>query len=110
MHLPFRVRKLLHAAPATGLLLLSEDVAELLALCAGLGTGEGGWPPVHAVPGAFLVKLEGAAPQVVPGVVRLRCLAPDLYLPVDAELEPALLEDEAAGLARGRGLVLLPGG
>jgi len=44
------------------------------------------------------------------GVIRLRSLGDNLLLPADAELVPALLEDEAAALGRQRGLVFLPGG
>src|SRR5437763_8925518 len=120
MRVPFRLRKTSRAAPATGLLLLSEDVADLLALCARLGPGRdgpggdasgvGALPPVYPVPGGFLVQPRGAVPPALPGVVRLRGLVPNLYLPVDSALVPGLLEDEAAGLVRGRGLVFLPGG
>ena len=46
----------------------------------------------------------------MPGATRLRELATDLFIPVDAELVPSLLDDEAAGLVRDGGLVLLPGG
>src|SRR5947209_1453811 len=120
MQVPFRLRKTSRAAPAAGLLLLSEDVADLLALCARLGPGgagaggtsggPGALPPVYPVPGGFVVQPRGAVPAALPGVVRLHTLAPNLYLPVDSELVPGLLADEAAGLVRGRGLVFLPGG
>src|SRR5207248_6360372 len=45
----------------------------------------------------------------LPGAVRLRRLAADLFIPIDADLSPALLPDEAAALTRDRGLVVLPG-
>jgi tetratricopeptide (TPR) repeat protein len=45
----------------------------------------------------------------VAGVIRLRGLADNLLLPVDADLVPSLLPDEAEGLVRRRGLVFLPG-
>jgi hypothetical protein len=45
-----------------------------------------------------------------PAAIRLRALADNLFLPVDAVLEPTLLDDEAAALVRDRGLVFLPGG
>src|SRR5205807_1042339 len=67
-------------------------------------------PPIHRVAGGFLLKLgEGPGPPPA-GPIRLRELAEDLYLPVDADLVPALLDDEAEGLTRDRGLVFLPGG
>src|SRR5262249_34495184 len=50
------------------------------------------------------------AVTVPAGVIRLRALAGDLLLPVDADLVPPLLDDEAAALARQRGLVFLPDG
>jgi tetratricopeptide (TPR) repeat protein len=37
-------------------------------------------------------------------------LAENLFIPVDAELVPALLDDEAEGLTKDRGLVFLPDG
>ncbi len=117
MKVPFQLRKAAEAAPAAGLLLLSESVADLLALCVAAGTirpghpevEAGALPPVHAVPGGFLVKLARPAERAFPGVLRLRRLAADLFLPADAELTPALLDEEAAGLVRQRGLVFLPG-
>jgi hypothetical protein len=89
-------------------LLLSERAGELLSLVASLRATE--WPPVYAVPGGFLVK--GASPPgpVAAPTVRLRALADNLFIPADAELEPALLADEAAGLVRERGLVFIAGG
>ncbi|WP_197446988.1 tetratricopeptide repeat protein [Tautonia plasticadhaerens] len=47
---------------------------------------------------------------MAPGTIRLRRLGRGLFVPVDADLVPALLEDEVEGLTRGRGLVFLPGG
>jgi hypothetical protein len=117
MKVPFQLRKASAVAPAAGLLLLSESVADLLALCAAAGAErpahpeaeEGALPPVHAVPGGFLVKLARPTSRAFPGALRLRRLAADLYLPADAALVPALLDEEAAGLVRQRGLVFLPG-
>jgi tetratricopeptide (TPR) repeat protein len=117
MKVPYQLRKATEAAPAAGLLLLSESVADLLALCAAAGAGRpghpeaeaGALPPVHSVPGGFLVKRARPADRAFPGALRLRRLAPDLFLPADAELVPALLDEEAAGLVRQRGLVFLPG-
>ncbi len=117
MKVPFQLRKATEAAPAAGLLLLSESLADLLALCAAAGSARpghpeaeaGALPPVHALPGGFLVKLPRATERAFPGALRLRRLAADLFLPSDAELVPALLDEEAAGLVRQRGLVFLPG-
>ena len=108
MKVPFRIRKVVESAPATGLLLWSDDSAELLALLAALDADP--LPPVFAVAGGYLVKLAAQARCAFPSVTRLRRLADDLFLPVDAVLLPALFNDEAEGLVRKRGLVFLPGG
>ncbi len=136
MKVPFHLRKAAAAADVAGLLLPSADVRELLAICAALGPPGGGaregaaLPPVYAVPDGFLIKVWGRFPTcllpsqapkagwkpgprlvaALPGTIRLRRLAADLFLPVDADLVPALLEDEAAALVRDRGLVFLSGG
>ncbi len=108
MKVPFRLRRSAEVAQADGLLLLSQDVAELLRLCDAMGGAA--LPLAFAVAGGFLVKLARPAAGPFPGALRLRALAPDLFVPVDAELVPALLDDERAALVRDRGLVLLPGG
>jgi tetratricopeptide (TPR) repeat protein len=90
------------------LLFPARDVAAVLALCARLGLDPFG--RVYDVAGGFLVRLDEPTPRAFPGVVRLRSLARNLFLPVDADLVPALLDDEAEGLTRTRGLVILPGG
>jgi hypothetical protein len=105
MKMPFRLRKTsCHPADA---LLVPPSAGDLLRLCAALG---GAWPAVHAVPGGFVVKLARPLEAAVPGAVRLRALGPDLLVPADGELEPALLPDEAQALGRDGGLVFLPGG
>ncbi len=108
MQVPFRLRKNVASTAATGLLLPSADTNGLLALLASLGADP--LPPVFAVGAGYLVKLAVPSERAVPGVVRLRSLAADLFLPVDAELLPTLFDDEAAALVRERGLVFLPGG
>ena len=60
--------------------------------------------------GGFLIRLDDPTARAFPGTVRLRSLAENLFLPIDADLVPALLDDEAEGLTRLRGLVVLPGG
>jgi hypothetical protein len=67
-------------------------------------------PPVHAVADGFLVIPQQPIANIPVGVIALRRLAPNLYVPIDATLVPALLDDEATGLTRERGLVFLPGG
>ncbi len=83
-------------------------MSALLAVCTRLGLDPSG--RVHDVAGGFLLKLDRPPTVPIPGATRLRALATDFYLPVDAVLVPALLDDEAAGLVRDGGLVFLPGG
>jgi tetratricopeptide (TPR) repeat protein len=108
MKVPYRLRKLPAAEPATALLLPEADAEAVLQLCARAGTDP--LPDVFAVAGGFLVKLRRPTSAAFPGAIRLRGLAENLLLPVDASLVPALHADEAAALVRDRGLVFLPGG
>jgi tetratricopeptide (TPR) repeat protein len=108
MKVPFRLRKLPAAEPAAALMLPAPDVDAVLALCARAGTDPP--PDVFAVADGFLVKLRRPTTAAFPGAVRLRGLAENLLLPVDAGLVPALHADEASALVRDRGLVFLPGG
>ena len=94
--------------PAAAALLPGRDPGPLLSLCARLGLDPSG--RVFDVSGGFLLRLEVPTRLPLPGAVRLRALAADLLLPADADLVPALLDDEASGLVRDRGLVFLPGG
>lgn len=108
MNVPFHLRRRPAGGPAVAALLPRRDPAALLGLCESLGLD----PHGHAfeVAGGYLLKLAAPTARPMPGAVRLRAAAPNLFLPVDAELVPALLDDEAAGLARDRGLVFLPDG
>jgi len=93
--------------PASAAWLEGDDVEGLLGLVAAGSSDRS--PPIHRTAGGFLARLDGSA-AAPPGSIRLRRLAPNLYLPVDADLIPALLDDEAAALTRERGLIFLPGG
>ena len=97
----FELRKSDTRRPAAALLIPTRDVSELLAVCTRLGLDPSG--RVHDVAGGYLLKLEGPPAEPIPGATRLRALAADFFLPVDAELVPALLDDEAAGLVRDGG-------
>lgn len=107
MKVPFSLRKLSAAGPATALLLPKADAGQVLDVCARLGTDP--LPRVYRLADGFLLQLAAPTAAAVPGAVRLRGLADNLLLPVDAALVPPLLEDEAAALVRRRGLVFLPG-
>jgi tetratricopeptide (TPR) repeat protein len=108
MNTPFHIHRRSHLDTVRGLLLLSDNVADLLALYARLGCDP--LPPTFAVAGGFLLKLQAPPRHALPSTIRLRQMSPDLYLPADAELLPALLPDEAMALVRDRGLVFLAGG
>lgn len=104
---PFRLTRRTTPAPAAAVLLTSAATAELAALVARLGREPS--PHVFAVARGFLVVPEGDVPPALPGVVRLRRLAENLFVQADADLVPPLAPAEASDLTRQRGLVILPG-
>jgi hypothetical protein len=108
IEVPFRLRRRSGTEPAVALLVPSLDPGAVLGCCARLGLDPSG--RVFDVAGGFLLELARAVAAPMPGAIRLRGLAPALYLPVDAELVPSLLDDEASGLVRDWGLVFLPAG
>lgn len=93
---------------ASALFVLGREAAGVLEVCARLGLDPS--RRIHQLAGGFLVKLDEVTTAATPGATRLRALAADLFVPVDAELVPSLLDDEARGLVRDAGLVLLPDG
>ncbi len=109
MEVPFRLTLREVPAAVEAFLLFAGDPAPLAAACAALGGEE--LPSVFAVRGGFLVvPAAGLGTRAIPGAIRLRRLAGDLFIPADADLIPALLSEEAAALTQHRGLVFLPGG
>jgi tetratricopeptide (TPR) repeat protein len=108
IRVPLRLRREPRGCAASALYLPSREPAELFALCAALCLDP--WGRVYSVEGGFLVALEQPATGAVPGAIRLRTIADGMYVPADAVLVPALLDEEASGVARGRGLVFLHGG
>jgi tetratricopeptide (TPR) repeat protein len=106
MKVPFRLRRLDSPHPAQALLLLSEDPAELLALLSRWRVQ----PCIHRVADGFLLRFSQPLEGPCAGVIRLRMPYEQVYVPVDAELVPGLLDDEARGLVREQGLVFLPNG
>ncbi len=107
MEVPFRlVRRTASEPVADAYLLFASSPARLAAAC----TGSGELPAVHTIRGGFLLVPPAAKSRAIPGSIRLRRLAGDLFIPVDSDLLPALLPDEAASLTRDRGLIVLPGG
>ncbi len=110
VRVPLHLRRRSEAGEPAAVFLPGRDASALLSACARLGVDPSN--RVRAVAGGFVVELNRptAGPFVLPGAVRLRELAPGLLVPVDAELVPALLDDERAGLVRDGGLVFLPDG
>ena len=106
--MPFHLRRRASIEPAVALLIPSREPRDLLAFCARLALDPQG--RVFDVAGGSLLELERPAIDPMPGAVRLRAVVPALYVPVDAELVPSLLDDEARGLVRDWGLVFPPGG
>jgi hypothetical protein len=108
IRVPLRLRREPRGWAAGALYLPGRQPSELLAVCAALALDP--WGRVFAADGGFLLVLEQAATGAVPGAIRLRKLTEGLYLPADAVLVPPLLEDEATGVVRDKGLVFLHGG
>ncbi|QJW98884.1 hypothetical protein [Frigoriglobus tundricola] len=106
MDVPFRLVRREPPRAADAFLVLTTGPAALAAACACCDT----LPETFAVAGGFVLLPRGAVRGPVPGAIRLARLAGDLFAPVDADLLPALLPDEAVGLTRDRGLIVLPGG
>lgn len=105
---PFQLRRKPETHAAFAVYVPTRDASALLRLCARLDLDPGA--RVFDVDGGFLLKLDEPTRRNAPGTVRLYALAENLFVPVDADLFPALLEDEASGLTRDRGLVFLPDG
>lgn len=82
-----------------------RDPAALLDALAGLALEP--LPRVYAVGGGYLVKPDVPQTRELPGALRMVEAYEGVFIPVDAELSPALLPDEARGL---RSMVCLPEG
>jgi hypothetical protein len=108
IQVPFRLRRRSWAEPATAVFVSSRSALALLAPCAQLGLDPSAC--VFDVARGYLVTVERPLSDRSLGDVRLRALVPGFYLPVDADLVPSLLVDEAEGLVRDWGLVFLPSG
>ncbi len=106
MNVPFRLRRLDAALSATGLLLPVRDTAVVLEVVAAIGEP---LPEIYAIPDGFLFRRSEPIAAHPPETLRLRERAPHLFLPIDAELSPGLLDDEAHALTREQGLIFLPG-
>ncbi len=107
MKVPFRLHRLATNAPATALLVSDYDAEQLLRVVADLGLES--WPKVFAVADGFVLHLSRPSETRLAGAIRLHAISEHLLVPVDGELVPPLLPDEAQALVQRRGLVFLPG-
>lgn len=107
MNVPFHLRRREETSPAVALFLGSRRISDLVKACTQVGGAR--LPVLYAVADGFVLKLHEQTIAAFPGLVRLRGLSENLLLPVDADLVPGLLAEEATALVRDRGLVFLPG-
>ena len=107
MKVPYQLRWLPASEAATALLVAGHRPEEVLHVCVELGVDP--LPPIYAVADGFLLMLPKPSEKRLAGVIRLRGLSEHLLIPVNAELVPPLLHDEASALIKKRGLVFLPG-
>src|ERR1041385_8933713 len=101
MKVAYQLRRLPSSAAAMALLVPGQRIEELLSTCAALGTDP--LPPNYAVADGFMLKLSAPYEKQLPGVIRLRGLSENLFVPVNADLVPSLLPDEASALVSKRG-------
>jgi tetratricopeptide (TPR) repeat protein len=106
VRVPFHLLRRDEADACAGLLLLSTELPDLLDLCGRVGTDP--LPPIFPVADGFLIVPEAIPATLPPRTLRLRRIVENLFVPVDADLVPALHADEAADLTRKRALVFLP--
>jgi tetratricopeptide (TPR) repeat protein len=107
MNLPVSVERTDPPAATADGFLLPDAAAERLGECVAALSGDGP-PGVYRVRGGWLLVQPAASAVSPPGLLRLKRVAAQLFLPIDAALSPALLPDEFPGLTRGGGLVMLP--
>lgn len=108
MKVPFRLVPRPSPEPAVAAIFPGGRVVDAIETCTRRGLSP--WGRLFATADGPLVKFGSRVDGPIPGAIRLRALADDLLIPVDADLLPALLDDERLGLTRDRGLVSLPGG
>jgi tetratricopeptide (TPR) repeat protein len=106
MRIPVSLIRRSSKLPADALFLPGASGSTVLSVCVRLGLDP--TERLFGLSGGWLLRLDQPSEEPVPDAVRLRALVDRLYLPVDADLLPTLLDDEARGLVRDRGLVFLP--
>jgi tetratricopeptide (TPR) repeat protein len=105
MRVPFHLQKRAVVEPPVAYLLFSGAPADVVEVCAQLAHA----PAIFPLADGFLLIPREPVGVHPAQTIGLRRLGENLYLPCDADLLPALLDDEVAGLTRRRGLVFLPG-
>ncbi len=109
IRLPLVIRKSSDVMPTDAFLLEGQQSESALRLYGALADQSRRRPSIFEVACGLLIETAEPTRMTWPGASRLRRLCPRLFVPIDAELQPALLQDELAGLTRDRGLVFLPG-
>jgi tetratricopeptide (TPR) repeat protein len=108
MKLPLTVVPMDRSELAEALLIPTADALELFEVLAEAKLER--MPSVFVCDEGFVIDLPRPMAIRLPSAIRLRRLAAHLYLPADGALVPPLLDDEARGMVRDRGLLFLPGG
>jgi tetratricopeptide (TPR) repeat protein len=106
MKIAWQLRRNHHAEAANAILLPSGSSADLLAVHAQLEPSQS--PAIYATKLGLLVTLSHPSTLYFADAIRLRAVAENFLIPVDAELTPALHPEEAAGMVRTYGLLFLP--
>src|SRR5262249_14766164 len=108
MRSPFRLVRRGAPGRVVAALCPGRQAAPALALCAQMGLDPSG--RVFATAQGPLVFLDRPPSSPCVAAIFLRGLGARLFVPYEADLVPALLDDELDGMTRDRGLVFLPGG
>jgi tetratricopeptide (TPR) repeat protein len=109
MQAALRIRRRITLRPreAAAWLLPGFDTAALLGGLAELGLEP--LPRVYRTAAGFFIRPDVPTARMFIGAIRLAEIAEGMFAAPDAELHPALLADEVAGVTRGGGVVCLPG-
>ena len=109
MNVPFKMVRAQTQSPVAALWLPVASTSQLLGAICELGLEP--TPRVFALSRGWLIVLDVPdAKAQAAGALRMRALCANCFVPVDAVLGVALLDDEARALTANRGLLLLPAG
>lgn len=111
MRVPLTLKARAASEPADALLVLVPQAADVLRVAGQVFNDScKEMPTIFVVGDTYLVKLARPSACAISGVLRLRAVAENLFVPVNADLSPPLLADEMKDLVARRGLVMLPDG